>query len=82
MFKWINESHALARFLERLSATMAKQRGLPIVIGVLLVAVGFVVQLINIANPSKTLELIWAITLHGGLLLALIGILLVEPLGQ
>lgn len=82
MFKWINESSVLARFLERLSATMAKQRGLPIVIGVLLVAVGFVVQVINIIDPSKTLELVWAITLHGGLLLALIGILLVEPLGQ
>jgi hypothetical protein len=82
MFRWINQSPTLARLLERLSATMAKQRGLPIVIGVLLVAISFVVQLINIYSPSKTLELIWAITLHGGLLLALIGILLVEPLGQ
>jgi hypothetical protein len=82
MFKFINESPRLARFLENLSASLAKQRGLPIVFGVLLVAISFIVQLVNVYNPSQALDLIWTITHHLGLLFALIGLLLVEPLGQ
>ncbi|MFN8448332.1 MAG: hypothetical protein U0521_07010 [Anaerolineae bacterium] len=82
MFKRIDRSAALARLLEALSATLARQRGLPIVLGVLLVAISFIVQLINVYNPSQTLDLIWTVTHHLGLLLALIGLLLVEPLGQ
>lgn len=82
MFKRIDRSPALARLLENISATLARQRGLPIVLGVLLVAISFVVQLINVYNPSQALDLIWTITHHLGLLMALIGLLVVEPLGQ
>ena len=82
MFKRIDRSPALARFLERMSASLARQRGLPIVLGVLLVFISFVVQLINVYNPSQALDLIWTITHHLGLLFALIGLLVVEPLGQ
>ncbi|MEP7293705.1 MAG: hypothetical protein ABI835_18095 [Chloroflexota bacterium] len=82
MFKRIDRSTALARLLEHISAALARQRGLPIVIGVLLVAVSFVVQLINVYNPSQALDLAWTITHHLGLLSALIGLLMVEPLGQ
>jgi hypothetical protein len=82
MFKRIDRSPALARLLENISASLARQRGLPIVLGVILVAISFVVQLINVYSPSQTLDLIWTITHHLGLLLALIGLLMVEPLGQ
>lgn len=82
MFKFIDRNPTLARLLENLSATLARQRGLPIVIGVLLIAISFVVQLVNVYNPSQTLDLIWTITHHVGLLLALIGLLVVEPLGR
>lgn len=82
MFKRIDRSPALARLLERMSASLARQRGLPVVLGVLLVAISFVVQLINVFTPSQTLDLIWTITHHLGLLFALIGLLVVEPLGQ
>jgi hypothetical protein len=82
MFRRIDRSPAIARLLENLSAAMARQRGLPIVIGVILVTVSFVIQLINVSNPSQTLDLLWTITHHVGLLFALIGLLMVEPLGQ
>ncbi len=82
MFKRIDRSPALARLLERLSATMARQRGLPVVVGVALVLVSFVVGLINVAADSKALDLVWVLTHHLGLLTALIGLLLVEPLGK
>ena len=82
MFKFIDRSPALARFLEHLTATLARRRGLPIVLGVILVAISFVVSLIGVYSPSRMLDLLWTITHHLGLLLALIGLLLVEPLGQ
>lgn len=82
MFRWIDRSPLLARLLESLSSTLAKRRGLPVVLGVLLVIISFIVQLINLAAPSSVLDLIWTITLHGGVLLALIGFMLVEPLGR
>ncbi len=82
MFRRIDRSPTLARLLERLSAALARRRGLPIVLGVILVAVSFIVQLVNVYNPSQVLDLLWTITLHLGLLLALIGLLIVEPLGQ
>jgi hypothetical protein len=82
MFKWIDRSPLLSKLIENLSAGLARQRGLPIVIGVLLIAISFVVHLVNLGQPSPTLDLLWSITHHGGLLLALIGFLLVQPLGQ
>ncbi len=82
MFKRIDRSPALARLLENLSAALARQRGLPILIGVLLVGISFIVQLVNVYNPSQALDLLWTITHHVGLLFALIGLLMVEPLGQ
>ncbi|HVU10785.1 MAG TPA: hypothetical protein VHD90_05880 [Phototrophicaceae bacterium] len=82
MFRRIDQAPSLARFLENLSATLAKRRGLPIVIGVILVAISFVISLINVYSHSQTLDLLWTITHHLGLLFALIGLLMVEPLGQ
>lgn len=82
MFKRIDRSPSLARLLERISSTLARQRGLPIVIGVLLIAISFVVDLMNVAAPSQTLDTIWSITHHLGLIIAFIGLLLIEPLGR
>lgn len=82
MFKRIDRSPALARMLERLSATLARQRGLPVVIGVLLIGVSFVVHLIGMAAPSQLLGLIWSITHHLGLIVAFVGLLMIEPLGR
>ena len=82
MFKNIDEAPGLARLLERTSSTLARQRGLPIVIGVVLIAISLLVDLLNMAAPSPTLELIWSITHHLGLIIAFIGLLMVEPLGR
>lgn len=81
MFKRIDRSPSLARLLERMSSTLARQRGLPTVIGVLLIAISFVVDLVNQGTPSPTLGLIWSITHHLGLIIAFIGLLMIEPLG-
>jgi len=78
----IDQSSALARLLERFSTGLARQRGLPVVIGVILIAISFIVQLINLVLPTPLLDLLWTITHHLGLIIALIGLLLIEPLGR
>jgi hypothetical protein len=82
MFRRIDESRGLGKLIEGLSGTLAKQRGLPILIGVGLVLVSFIISLVNYAVNVPVLDLLWSITHHLGLLSALIGILLVEPLGK
>lgn len=77
-----DQSPRIARLLERLSAGLARRRGLPIIIGIFLIAVSFILHLALLSAPSQTLEVLWSITHHGGILIALIGILLVEPLGR
>lgn len=82
MLKHIDEWPALARFLERMASTLAKQRGLPVIVGIFLVIVSFVVQAVNVYVDSKTLELLGVIVQHAGLLSALVGLLLAEALGD
>lgn len=82
MFKWIDNSRTLGRLLEWLSARLARQRGLPVVVGVGFIAFSFVVSAANIYLDSDLLELIWSVTHHLGVIVALVGLLLVEPLGK
>ena len=82
MWKLIDESSFLSRFLERLSTSLSKQRGLPVIFGILLVIISFIVQAVNVYADSRTLELIGVIVQHLGLLSALIGLLLAEALGE
>jgi len=82
MFKQIDRSQWLARLIEYMSTLLAKQRGLPVVVGIALVIVSFVVQIIDVYAQSQLLDLIGVISLHVGVLVALIGLLLAEPLGK
>ncbi len=82
MFNRIDQSSALARFLEFISATVAKQRGLPVVVGILLVIVSFILQSLNVFVDSRFLELVGVVVLHLGVLTALIGLLVSEALGK
>ncbi len=82
MLRWIDSSPRLSRFIEMLSEFMAKRRGLPVVIGIGLIIISFVVQLIDVYAESKGLHLIGVITLNVGILTALIGLLLSDPLGK
>jgi len=82
MFKRIDRSRTLGRWLEWLSATLARQRGLPVVAGVGFIAFSFIVSVVNIYVDSKLLELVWSVTHHLGVIVALVGLVLVEPLGK
>ena len=82
MFKRFDESPAIGRFFEALTAALAKKRGLPVVIGIIFIVISFVLHLINAFLPAPALEVLSIIALHLGLLAALIGLLLAEALGR
>jgi hypothetical protein len=81
MLKWLDRSPVLAKLLEIVSTAMVRQRGLPVLMGIGLVIVSFVVQALNVFAANTALELIGVIALHTGILFALIGLLMAEALG-
>ncbi|MCB9454878.1 MAG: hypothetical protein H6671_02700 [Anaerolineaceae bacterium] len=82
MFKRIDRSSSLARLIEWISEFLARRRGLPVVIGIVLVVVSFVIQVINVSANSQVLQLAGVVIEHIGVLIALIGMLLSQPLGK
>ncbi len=81
MLKWIDQSPTLARLLERVSSIVTRQRGLPVVIGIVFVIISLILQSVNVYANSLVLDLVGVIVLHVGILAALIGLLLAEALG-
>lgn len=82
MFQRIDQSRFLSQLLDRISNLAARQRGLPVVVGIALLFFGFILQLITFFVPIPLLAFI-AILCNGiGILTALIGLLLATPLGK
>lgn len=82
MFKRLDRSSALARIIASVSEFMAKRRGLPVVIGIIIVILSFLVQLIDAFAPSRFLNILGIVMQNSGILIALIGLLLAEALGK
>ena len=82
MFKRIDQSSLLARFIAFISEFLAKRRGLPVILGIVLVIVSLIVQLIDVYAESKPLYLVGILSQNLGIVIALIGLLLSEPLGK
>ena len=80
--KQIDRSTLLIRLLERISSFLSKQRGLPIVVGIIFIAGGGILEFVNVALESDIIEMVQIIFRSFGLVSALVGILLLEPLGQ
>jgi membrane-bound ClpP family serine protease len=82
MFKSIDQNQRLLDLIKWLSNVVARQRGLPVVMGVLLVIIGFIFQVIEVFAPSTLINLLGVIFHNIGILTALIGLLMAEPLGK
>lgn len=82
MFKWIDESGWLIKLLGRLSNLLAKQRGLPIIVGIACLFASGSMEYINLALNSVFLQMFQIFFHHFGIITALIGILIIEPLGD
>ncbi len=82
MMQKLDQSPGLIRLLNRTSSVFARRRGLPVITGIALVAVSLILALINLGAESQLLSLLQIIAHHVGVILALIGLLLVQPLGN
>ena len=78
----LDESPFLNRLLQNVSTRMAKQRGLPVIIGIAMILISMLVALLNVALDVRLLDAVYVILHDGGIVIALIGLLMVEPLGK
>ena len=81
MFRRIDRSQFFLRMMARMSDLFSHKRGLPIVIGIVFVAFSLVVQSFAVFTDNNFIEFLGVITHNLGVLIALIGIVLVTPLG-
>lgn len=82
MLKRFDESPVVARFFETMTAAIAKRRGLPVIIGIVLITGSLVLQSVSVFVKSPLAELLGVIALHVGILSALVGFALAEALGS
>jgi hypothetical protein len=78
----LNRSQRLGRGLSLLSGYLANFRGVPVLIGIVLTLVSLLLQILSYTLSSSGLSIIANVSLHVGIIVALIGILLAEPLGK
>jgi hypothetical protein len=78
----LDESPFLNRLLQNVSTRMAKQRGLPVIIGIAMILISMLVALLNVALDIRVLDAVYVVLHDGGIVIALIGLLMVEPLGK
>lgn len=82
MFKVIDRSPTLSRLIAMVSESIAKRRGMPVILGIVITSIGFVCQLIDYIAPSPTLNLIGFVGQSIGTLIALTGLLVSDALGK
>ena len=82
MFKRIDESPRLSKWLKQLSDLLARQRALPIIVGIACLFASWILEYINLGLNSMFVEVFQIFFHHFGIITALIGILVIEPLGD
>ncbi len=82
MMQRLDQSPGLIRLLNRTSNVFARRRGLPVMIGIVLIAISLILALVNLNANSQLLSLLQIVAHHVGVMLALVGLLLVQPLGN
>jgi hypothetical protein len=75
-------SNYFVRMLENLSNFLAKRRGLPIIAGIVLVVISGILDFVALAVNQPVLDAVEIVVRTLGITIALIGILLLEPLGK
>lgn len=90
MFRFLDKNPTLGKILAGISTTLAYQRGLPMVIGTVLVVVSWIVTgiVMIVLVAAADVETVWlllclpATLLHLGVLSGFIGMMMAVPLGQ
>lgn len=82
MMQKLDQSPGLIRLLNRTSNIFARRRGLTVMIGLMLIAISLILAVVNLNANSQLLSLLQIVAHHVGVMLALVGLLLVQPLGN
>lgn len=77
-----DRSEKISEIIKALSNNLARQQGLIPVLGIAVAIVGILLLMINVFVSVKLLALVGILLQGGGLVAALIGFLIMEPLGQ
>jgi hypothetical protein len=77
-----DKSERIAKLLDGTSDWLAPRRGVPIMIAIALIVISFLIQIALLVIDHPIAELCGFTVLHLGILIALIGILLAEPIGR
>lgn len=82
MFRLIDRSKWLIRLLEKISNFLANNRGFLTVFGIGLIIAGMVLELMNLAFASDVIAVVHILLRNLGIVVALVGILLLVPIGE
>lgn len=82
MLNRFDKSKKLANYIRSLSDWIAKRHGIIPLTGIILVIIGFVFLLIDVFVQVRIIEFFGVLFQGIGLITALTGILLAEPLGK
>jgi hypothetical protein len=78
---YLDTSKTLYRFIVFVSETLAARRGLLPLIGIGMTIVGFTLLIVDVFAAHWVIELAGVLFQGLGIIIALIGLLLIEPLG-
>ena len=82
MLRIIDRSQFLIKTLTRISGLLERQRGLPILVGIVMLIGSGTLEYLNLAIESPFIAMIQIFVHHFGIITALIGILIIKPLGN
>jgi hypothetical protein len=82
IYNKLNRSERLSRLIAWLSATLAAQRGLPVILAIVLTVLSLIVHIAWIATGSTFVGICGFGLLHLAILVGFLGVLLAEPLGR
>ena len=83
LYKQIDQSTRLADALKNLSSGLAQRRGLPLIVAIGLTILSLITHILLAFSPdSVVLSILASVSLHAAILIALIGVLLAEPVGR
>lgn len=82
MLRRIDKSKFLSKLFDQLSGLLARQRGLPVVMGIGLIVIALLLQVVNFFWPAPLFEFLAIVLNSIGVIAALVGLLLATPLGR
>ena len=82
LLNWLDRLPQIKALIKWLSATLAAQRGLPLIVAIVFIVISLLLHIWAAVSHNEIVMLCADSVLHIGLLIGLIGVLLAAPLGR